>query len=379
MQQPGEAHDQAFHPTADFQLIIRHFDLSAKIGERSMNTAGNFSSIPVVDVTKLLAGTRSEQKEIAGDLGKAARGVGFVYITGGGVPETLFEGVVDATKRFFALPYEEKMKVYIGHSRCHRGYVPEGEEVFASGTKDKKEAYDLAIDLPADDIDYVAGNPLLGPNQWPNLPGFAEAVDAYYTAVFGLGRILLRGFAMAIGEEPTFFDRYVTKPPSQLRLVHYPVDSGAEDRPGIGAHTDYECFTLLRSTSPGLEVMNGAGEWIDAPPLPGAFIVNIGDMMEIWTNGEFAATSHRVRKVSEERYSFPLFFAADYDTVVAPLPRFAGNSNVERRALKAGEHIFAQTMQSFTYLKERRARGEIVLPEGSTPLSSFGQEARQKY
>ncbi len=129
----------------------------------------------------------------------------------------------------------------------------------------------------------------------------------------------------------------------------------------------------------GLEVMNGSGEWIDAPPVPGAYVVNIGDMMEIWTNGEFAATSHRVRKVSEERYSFPLFFAADYHTVVAPLPRYATGDKPLRSSLRAGEHLFAQTMQSFAYLKERRARGEIVLPEGSTPLSSFGQEARQKY
>ncbi len=125
--------------------------------------------------------------------------------------------------------------------------------------------------------------------------------------------------------------------------------------------------------------MNGAGEWIDAPPVPGAYVVNIGDMMEIWTNGEFPATSHRVRKVPAERYSFPLFFAADYDTVVAPLPRYVVGDTPQRPSLKAGEHLFAQTMQSFAYLKERRARGEIVLPDGSAPLSSFGQEARLKY
>lgn len=344
-----------------------------------MTNPANFSTIPIVDITKLRTGAPAEQQAVADELGKAARTVGFVYVTGGGIDEALFEGVLDSTKRFFALPFEEKMKVYIGNSRNHRGYVPEGEEVFASGSKDKKEAYDLSIDLPSDDPDYVAGNPLLGPNQWPDLPGFARAVDSYYKAVFDMGRVLLRGFAMAIGEEPTFFDRYVTKPPSQLRLIHYPFDSSAEDRPGIGAHTDYECFTLLRSTCPGLEVMNGAGEWIDAPPVPGAYVVNIGDMMEIWTNGEFIATSHRVRKVSEERYSFPLFFAADYDTVVAPLPRFTTGEKPARKSLRAGEHLFAQTMQSFTYLKERRARGEIVLPEGSAPLSSFGQEAQQKY
>ncbi len=344
-----------------------------------MTNPANFTSIPIVDIGKLRTGTRAEQQAVAEALGNAARNVGFVYVTGGGIDEPLFEGVLDAAKRFFALPHDEKMKVYIGNSKNHRGYVPEGEEVFASGSKDKKEAYDLSIDLPADDPDYVAGNPLLGPNQWPDLPGFAGAVDAYYKAVFEMGRVLLRGFAMAIGEEPTFFDHYVTKPPSQLRLIHYPFDASAEDRPGIGAHTDYECFTLLRSTCPGLEVMNGAGEWIDAPPVPGAVVVNIGDMMEIWTNGEFIATSHRVRKVSEERYSFPLFFAADYDTAVAPLPRFTKGEKADRKSLKAGEHLFAQTMQSFTYLKERRARGEIVLPEGSASLSSFGQEAQQKY
>lgn len=344
-----------------------------------MSDPANFSSIPIVDITNLHNGTRAEQQHVADELGKAARNVGFVYITGGGIDESLFDGVLDAAKRFFALSHEEKMKVYIGNSKCHRGYVPEGEEVFASGSKDKKEAYDLSIDLPANDPDYVAGNPLLGPNQWPDLPGFAKAVDDYYTAVFKLGRVLLRGFAMAIGEEPEYFDRYVTKPPSQLRLIHYPFDSSAEDRPGIGAHTDYECFTLLRSTAPGLEVMNGAGEWIDAPPMPGAYVVNIGDLMEVWTNGEFPATSHRVRKVSEERYSFPLFFNADYDTLVAPLPKFATGEISTLKPVKAGDHLFAQTMQSFAYLKERRARGEIVLPEGSAPLSSFGQEARQKY
>jgi hypothetical protein len=93
------------------------------------------------------------------------------------------------------------------------------------------------------------------------------------------------------------------------------------DKPGIGVHTDYELFTLLRSTAPGLEVMNESGVWIDAPPRPDAYVVNIGDMLELWTGGEFVATSHRVRKVSQERYSFPLFFTVDYHTRIAPMPR----------------------------------------------------------
>ena len=105
-------------------------------------------------------------------------------------------------------------------------------------------------------------------------------------------------------------------------------------------------------------------------------MINIGDMMEVWTNGEFVATSHRVRPVKEERYSFPLFFAVDYDTKVQPLDRFVTQERPAKEGLTAGEHLFAQTAQSFNYLKARLARGEIKLPDSYVPLSSFGQEAR---
>jgi len=278
-----------------------------------MSTISSFREIPVVDVSSLVSGPPETWGPTVHLLGQAAREVGFLYVTGHGVPQKLFDDLLDAAKRFFALPMEKKMAVYIGNSRNHRGYVPIGEEVFYGGTVDLKEAFDLSMDLP-DDPDYLAGNPLIGPNQWPDLPGFAEAVDAYYRATLDFGRVLLRGFALAMGERADAFDAWVRKPPSQLRLIHYPYNPGAKDAQGIGAHTDYECFTLLYPTAPGLEVLNGAGEWIDAPPLPGAYVVNIGDMMELLTNGEFVATSHRVRKVKEERYSFPLFFSFDYHT-----------------------------------------------------------------
>jgi isopenicillin N synthase-like dioxygenase len=337
----------------------------------------NFTSVPVIDVRGLRDGSPDGPAEVAAALGRAAREVGFMYVTGTGIPPGLCADLLAVTERFFALPHETKMATYIGRSRNHRGYVPEGEEVFADGGKDHKEAFDLGRDLPADDPDYLAGNPMLGPNQWPDLPRFREVVSAYYAAVFDLGCQLLRGFALALGEPADFFDRHVTRPPSQLRLIHYPVDPGAEDRPGIGAHTDYECFTILLPTMPGLEVMNGAGEWIDAPPRPGAFVVNIGDTLEMWTNGALVATSHRVRKVSEERFSFPLFFSCDYEVEVAPLPQFVTAERPARYPpVKAGEHLYAQTLQSFTYLKERLSRGELSLPDTARPLSSFGQEGK---
>jgi isopenicillin N synthase-like dioxygenase len=343
-----------------------------------MSGATSFRSVPIVDIGGLRSPDRTERERVAGEIGKAARDVGFFYVSGAGVDDRVFERMLASTKEFFALPIEEKMRSYIGLSTCHRGYVPVGEEGVETGTPDLKEAFDTALELPADDPDYLAGNPMLGPNAWPDLPGFADAVTAYYRAVLDVGHRLLWAFAVALGEDPDTFSRHATKTPSQLRLVHYPYNPEAEDGQGIGAHTDYECFTLLKPTAPGLEVLNGAGEWIDVPPVPGTFVVNIGDMLELWTNGAYVATSHRVRKVAEERYSFPLFFNVDYHTEVKPLPQFASRDGIQRPALRAGEHLFAQTAQTFAYLRNRVESGELVLPDGSLETGQFGQQALQK-
>lgn len=336
----------------------------------------DFTEIPVLDISGLLDESGSDYPAAVTALGEAARSIGFAQITGHGVDPALFAALLEHTKAFFALPDAEKHRVHIRNSTNHRGYVPPGEEVFSAGTVDAKEAFDLSIDLPADDPRYLAGHPLLGPNQWPALPGFREAVTAWYDAVFALSRILLRAFAVALGEPADRFDRHVTAPPSQLRLIHYPFDPAAADRPGIGAHTDYECFTLLRPTAPGLEVLNAAGTWVDVPLIDEAFVLNIGDLLEIWTNGAFVATSHRVRKVAEERYSFPLFVNVDADTVVAPLDTFRTDGTVPNKpTVIAGDHLFAQTAQSFRYLQDRIARGEVTIPEGAHPLDSFGRDA----
>jgi isopenicillin N synthase-like dioxygenase len=338
-----------------------------------------FENLPVIDISALYEEDSAGRLNAAKALGQAARESGFCYVTGHRVPREVIDSLLQKTTLFFALPLEQKMKWYIGKSRNHRGYVPEGEEVFAAGTRDRKEAFDLGLDLPSDAAEVQAGNPMLGPNVWPDLDGFRETVEAYYESVFQMGRTLFRGFALALGLEEDRFVRFVNHPPSQLRLIHYPYNPDAEDSMGIGAHTDYECFTILLPTAPGLEVMNGAGVWVDAPPVPGSFVVNIGDMFETWTNGEFVATSHRVRRVREERYSFPFFCVCDYDTFVEPLPQFVGpDRSPKYPPVMAGAHLFAQTVQSFQYLKQRLAQGELSLPSSALPLSSFGQEARHK-
>jgi isopenicillin N synthase-like dioxygenase len=156
--------------------------------------------------------------------------------------------------------------------------------------------------------------------------------------------------------------------------VHYPPSSSAGAM-GISSHTDYEVFTILHTTRPGLEVVNAEGRWIDAPPIPGAFVVNIGDMMEVLTNGRWVSTAHRVRRVTEERFSFPLFFSLDYHTVVEPIPSLLAEGEAPRyERLVAGEHLLAQTAQSFTYLKRLLEAGELRLAEGARGLASFGRD-----
>lgn len=339
----------------------------------------DFQTIPAIDIAPLLGDDPAARASVADELGRAARDVGFFYVVNHGISEDVQNALFAQTKRFFDLPFDEKMNDYIGKSSNHRGYVPAGEEAPDPSKADAKEAFDLSFELPESNPEVAAGTPMMGPNVWPDLAGFADDVYRYYQAVFGVGQALMRGFALALDLDESFFLNFVTQPPSQLRLVHYPYDPDAEDAQGIGAHTDYECFTLLRPTAPGLEVMNGAGEWVDVPYRDDALVVNIGDMLEIWTNGEFVATSHRVRKVKEERYSFPLFFAADYHTTVAPLPQLVErDGRAHYQALEAGDHLWAQTIQTFNYLKKRLADGEIELPQGSRAAGTLGQHARHK-
>lgn len=347
-----------------------------------------FDHIPLVDIAALFGDDEAAKRRVAAEIADAASRVGFLYVTGHGIAPAMIDKLLARASEFFALPVDVKSQYYIGNSRAHRGYVPVGEENFYAGevaTVDKKEAFDLSIELPDDDPDHVRGYRLLGPNQWPReVSRFRDDVYGYYNAVIDLSQTMFRGFALALGMPEDYFQNLTTKPPSQLRLVHYPegpnrfaAEEGKSKQSdwGISAHTDYECFTILHATLPGLEVLNAAGEWIDAPPVPGAFVINIGDMLEVLTNGRFIATPHRVRNVPEERYSFPLFCAVDFDTVIEPLPEFRDEGASEYPHYVAGDHLFAETLKTFAYLRALEKEGVVAMPASEVESGiAFGRK-----
>lgn len=324
--------------------------------------------LSIVDISGLASDEATDRIAVARALDDACRRSGFLYLRGVQIDAAPGERLLRTARRYFAQDMAAKMACYIGHSSNHSGYVPAGEEEFGGGTRDLKEAYDVNNDY----LSETGRRPLLGPNLWPNLPGFRDDISAYYRHMTAVGRQLFGAFALALELDEDHFAPQLRHPPNQLRLIHYPLAPAAEDRPGIGAHTDYECFTLLFATAAGLQVMDRAGAWIDVPLVEGAMVMNIGDMMELMSGGRWLATTHRVKKVAEERYSFPMFFTCDYDHVVAPLVPPHG----ERRyaPLRCGEHLFQQTAQTFAYLKARQARGELTLAD-ALPPGSFGMQA----
>ena len=338
---------------------------------------GDFSALPVINVRGLFSSQLSERQAVADAIGAAARDIGFFYISGHGIDAPKIAALRASAADFYARDLDWKMRHYIGLGRGHKGFVPEGEEIYGGGKPDHKEAYDIGFEAADDHPQVLAGLPLIGGNKWPELPGFQDAVQAYYAAVFDLGRHLLHAFALALGQDEQAFDAYVTCPPSKLRLIHYPLDPCAQDALGIGAHTDYECFTLLLADQPGLEVLNRRGQWIDAPPLTidgeEAYVINVGDMLEVMTAGAFVATAHRVRKVQHERYSFPLFFACDYSTRIRPLPQFAdAEAAAQYEELSIGDHMWSMALQTYRYLGEKVQAGALQMPRGARQPSSFG-------
>jgi isopenicillin N synthase-like dioxygenase len=302
------------------------------------------ASIPVVDIAPLRAGERGEAADAAeaaaaaaalAALDAACRTYGFFYIAGHGVPPELLAGLEELSRAFFAQDEAIKLEIRMAlGGRAWRGYFPVGGEL-TSGVPDWKEGIYFGAELASDHPAVRRGDPLHGPNLFPPIAGFRDAVLAYMDACERLGHTLMAALAVALGHDPAAFRaRYLTRPITLFRIFHYPppvATSAPADAWGVGEHTDYGLLTILaQDDRGGLEVRTRDG-WIDAPPIPGTFLCNLGDMLERLSGGHYRSTPHRVRnRASAGRLSMPFFFDPSFDAVIAADPAAAARHTHER-------------------------------------------------
>ena len=297
------------------------------------------TDVPIIDFAPFRRGGPAERRAVARAIDDACRGIGFLVITGHGVPAELVAEIDGVSRRFFDLPLATKMAVARPAPDVTRGYIAlEGEAVARSrGTAspgDLNESFMIGpVDVPPNDRYFTSpsAGTHFAPNLWPTEPaGLRAAYTAYFRAMSVLAADLMRGFALALDLPPDFFDDKVDRHISRLRVRNYP----APDKPPVpgqlraGAHSDYGSLTILRAEDRpgGLQVLDKAGAWVDVPIVPDCFIVNIGDLMAQWTNDQWVSTLHRVvnppleRATASRRQSLVFFHNPNYDAPVECLP-----------------------------------------------------------
>lgn len=277
--------------------------------------------VPVVDIGPLVSGGDGVAST-ARAMDAACRDVGFFFIVGHGVDPDLIAALDDLSRRFFARPEEEKAEIAMARGGpAWRGWFPVGGEL-TSGVPDAKEGIYFGAELGPDDRRVRAGTPLHGPNLFPRQPSeLRQVVLAYMAEMTRVGQAVLSGAAVGLGLSPSWFVDHLTADPLTLfRIFHYP-PSSADAGWGVGEHTDYGLLTILgQDATSGLQVRSRTG-WLDAEPLPGSFVCNLGDMLERLTGGLYRSTPHRVRNASAaHRLSFPFFLDPSWDAVVDRLP-----------------------------------------------------------
>jgi isopenicillin N synthase-like dioxygenase len=282
-------------------------------GEDHVAVTSVQTSLPVVDLRDDPAALRERLRTVAHE-------VGFFYLTGHDVPDGLTERLLIQARRLFALPDADKDAVAMRHSPHFRGYTRLGGEL-TGGAIDWREQIDIGperVPLTAPAEPYLH---LQGPNQWPAaLPELPRLIAEWDAALADVGRKVLRHLAISLGSTADVFDpAFADTPATLIKIVRYP--ARAESPQGVGAHRDAGVLTLLLAApgSRGLEVRGADGEWIDVDPLPGAFIVNIGEMLEVASGGYLRATEHRVKLSSRERISVPYFFNPRLDAAIPVL------------------------------------------------------------
>ncbi|WP_423493843.1 isopenicillin N synthase family oxygenase [Microbacterium esteraromaticum] len=276
------------------------------------------STLPVLDLSQLDRGPDAAAR-FRDDLRAATRDVGFFYLTGTGVSAGLEQRLHRAARAFFALPETEKLAIENVKSPHFRGYTRVGGER-TGGRVDWREQIDIGPEREA-----VTGGPgyqrLIGPNLWPSAqPELREVVSEWHAALSDVSRRLLRAWAQSLGADAGYFDDHFGEPSTLIKIIRYPGTEEPEPQQGVGAHKDSGVLTLLwvEPGAGGLQVEQD-GAWVDAPPVPGAFVVNIGELLEYATGGYLRATNHRVLspRAPHDRISIPFFFNPALDRTLS--------------------------------------------------------------
>jgi isopenicillin N synthase-like dioxygenase len=313
-------------------------------------------TLPVVDLAASLAPNESAREAAARRLGDICCDTGFFYITGHGVSPPLLAAQFARSREFFALPVAQRMALHMKHSRGKAGYEPLGGQTLdGSSPPDLKESFYVNADMPATHPYVGAGLRGYGGNQWPaGLPGFRAQMLGWHARMSSLGAHLMGLLARSLQLPEDYFSRFYSHPCATLRLIRYPPHPGdaLAGQLGAGVHTDWGGLTLLaQDDTGGLEVQDSAGRWIAAPPLPGSFVVNLGDLMARWTNGIYHSNPHRVRNASpraQDRYSVAFFYSPDHRARIEALPGCVSDARPARHApCTSGDHMDEKFRQSY--------------------------------
>ncbi len=327
--------------------------------------------VPVIDLGGARAGDPERRAQVAATIDKVCRTSGFLVVVGHGVSESVISEMYRATREFFALPLAEKSRLLAdpadplmrGFGRKgslaasnpdasvpHERALPDVSETYTVNRLGEPEA---ASALPAN-----ADPRLRTANNWPDLPGFTEAYRAYYAAMEALAAEIMRLFALGLGLPENWFDDKIDEHMTNLTANYYPPQPVAP-QPGQlrkGVHSDWGSLTILYQDSApgGLQVLDRAADtWLDVPVVDGSFVVNIGDLMAIWTNESWVSTVHRVvnpgrEHADTERYSMPFFHQPNYDALIECIPTCTGPDNPPRHApVRSGAYITGKFRRAY--------------------------------
>jgi isopenicillin N synthase-like dioxygenase len=299
----------------------------------------DFSDVPVIDLADIQSTDSEKYRALAQQVADACARVGFLYIKNHGIPEEEIAHIFKTSEDFHNLPLEAKMEVSVTKNDHSQGYLhgmTKGNE--KSIAVNMQEAFQIRRPLSDDDPDLLAGRPLHGKIPWPAaMPDLEPRMMRYYKSADELGYSLLALFEAALEFEPGRLKAYFKKDMNSLRLLHYPPQEPEQDGEHLGAraHTDTNAFTILaQDPNGGLEIKNSQGEWVAVPPIPGTLVVNVGEVLKVWTDGVFSSTLHRViNRSGRERYSVPFFMYPSYDAVIQTLIKNPDPTNVAPETL----------------------------------------------